>query len=152
VRVALPLRVFGCLAGYAIAIAGPTVLDRSLSFYILEKLQQRGGGIRLDRMDEVFRDEYMREHQLVLVRVTEQVQSGTIEVRDGCVLLTPSGRRLAGFSRWFRLNLLPRHRLLGTHYTDALTDPFRDSRSGYGYECRPDAQSAVRASASASRR
>ena len=29
------------LMGYAIAISGPTVIDRSLSFYLLEKLQQR---------------------------------------------------------------------------------------------------------------
>ena len=35
------------LIGYALAISVPTVIDRSLSFYILEKLEQRGGGIQL---------------------------------------------------------------------------------------------------------
>ena len=35
------------LGGYAFAISVPTVLDRSLSFYILEKLDERGGGIKL---------------------------------------------------------------------------------------------------------
>jgi hypothetical protein len=129
------LAIWG-LAGYAIALSVPTVLDRSLSFYILEKLAQRGGGIRVDAMPSVFREEYMREHQLVLVRLTEQERSGTIEVRGGCVLLTERGRRLAGFSRWFRTHLLPRHRLLGSNYSDALTDPFRNSVEASGYRCR----------------
>ena len=149
----LQMLAIWCLAGYAIAISGPAVIDRSLSFYILEKLDQRGGGIRLDSMGLVFREEYMREHRLVLVRLTEQEQSGTIEIRDGCVLLTPRGRRLAEFSRWFRTHLLPRRRLLGSRYTDELTDPFRDSRQGFGYECAsPGAQSAAVAPAASSRR
>ena len=42
------------LLGYILAISVPTVLDRSLSFYILEKLQQRGGGIQQSRFNEVF--------------------------------------------------------------------------------------------------
>ena len=77
------------LAGYAFAISVPTVIDRSLSFYILEKLQQRGGGIQMARMPDVFTQEYMKEHRLVDVRLTEQAQSGTIEIVDGCVKLTP---------------------------------------------------------------
>ena len=47
------------LGGYAFAISVPTVIDRSLSFYILEKLDQRGGGIRQDAFQDVFTQEYM---------------------------------------------------------------------------------------------
>jgi hypothetical protein len=149
------LLVIWCLVGYALAISGPTVIDRSLSFYILEKLQQRGGGIRESRMAQVFRDEYLREHHLVEVRLTEQLESGTIELRNGCVLLTERGRRLASFSRWFRTRLLPRHRLLGERYTDVLTDPFREGAAAAltGYECDGSPpQSDSRASASDKRR
>ncbi|MDQ8023124.1 MAG: hypothetical protein REI94_14905 [Moraxellaceae bacterium] len=124
------------LAGYAFAISVPTVIDRSLSFYILEKLAQRGGGIRQDAMSGVFSQEYMKEHRLVDVRLTEQVESGTITIEDGCVKLTDKGRQLAGFSRYFRQHFLPRHRLLMGEYTDALTDPFRHGSSSGGYECR----------------
>lgn len=124
------------LAGYAIAISVPTVIDRSLSFYILEKLAQRGGGIRQDAMPDVFAKEYMKEHRLVDVRLTEQVESGTIEIRDGCVKLTGKGRKLAGFSRYFRQHFLPKHRLLMGEYTDELTDPFRNPGASGGYECR----------------
>ena len=123
------------LGGYAFAISVPTVIDRSLSFYILEKIDQRGGGIREDAMERVFTDEYMKEHQLVAVRLTEQLESGTIEIEDGCVLLTPQGERLVKLSRWFRTNLLPKQRLLLGEYSDALTDPFRESASKVGYRC-----------------
>lgn len=124
------------LLGYCFAISVPTVIDRSLSFYILEKLAQRGGAIREDRFEEIFSREYMREHHLVEVRLTEQRQSGTITIANGCVRLTPRGARLASFSRFFRKHLLPRERLLMGRYTDALTDPFRDSRRDVDYRCR----------------
>lgn len=112
------------LIGYAWAISVPTVIDRSLSFYILEKLQQRGGGVRLDRFEEIFTREYALEHQLVGVRLTEQVASGTVRIEDDCVLLTGRGDRLADFSRFFRRHFLPRKRLLLGRYTDELTGDF----------------------------
>lgn len=118
------LLVWGLL-GYAFAISVPTVIDRSLSFYILEKLQQRGGELPVDRFEDVFTKEYAREHRLVAVRLTEQLASGTITIEHGCVRLTARGQRLAVFSRFFRRNLLPRQRLLMGRYTDELTDPFR---------------------------
>lgn len=129
------LCVIWLLGAYAFAISVPTVIDRSLSFYILEKLQQRGGGIELARFDEVFVQEYMPEHHLVQIRLTEQLASGTIEINSGCVRLTERGRSLAAFSRYFRAHFLPRHRLLMGEYSDALVDPFRNSRASPGYEC-----------------
>ena len=124
------------LLGYAFAISVPTVIDRSLSFYLLEKLQQRGGGIRQDRFQDVFVKEYMVEHRLVDVRLTEQLESGTIRIQNGCVRLTPRGERLASFSRWFRANLLPRRRLLMGQYSDDLTHPFQHSTTSVDYTCR----------------
>jgi hypothetical protein len=124
------------LTGYILAISVPTVIDRSLSFYILEKLQQRGGGIQLERFDEIFTTEYMREHRLVEIRLTEQSASGTIIIDGGCVRLTPKGSHLADFSRFFRQHFLPRNRLLMGQYTDALIDPFSRSDKDPDYLCR----------------
>jgi hypothetical protein len=121
------LVVIWALMGYALAISVPTVLDRSLSFYILEKLQQRGGGILYSAFETVFTQEYAKEHHLVDVRLTEQLKSGTVVMRDGCVMLTPKGDSLARFSRWFRKNLLPRQRLLMGQYSDVLIDPLSHS-------------------------
>jgi len=124
------------LAAYTVAISVPTVLDRSLSFYILEKIQQRGGGIRADRLADVFVNEYMPEFRLVDVRLTEQIESGTVMLENGCVRLTPRGQALASFSRFFRVNLLPKQRWLLDENTDALVDPFANSKKGVmGYEC-----------------
>ncbi len=131
----IQLAAIWLLGGYLFAISVPTVIDRSLSFYILEKLQQRGGGIREDAFRQVFTEEYVREHHLVEVRLTEQLQSGTIDIKNGCVKLTPRGERLASISRFYRQNLLPTHRLLMGEYTDALTDPFRNSHMTNDYRC-----------------
>jgi hypothetical protein len=123
------------LLGYSFAISVPTVIDRSLSFYILEKLQQRGGGIKFNSFDQVFAKEYMKEHRLVDVRLTEQQQSGTVTITDGCVKLTDWGNVIANGSRFFRAHFLPKQRLLMGQYTDALTDPFRSSTAAVDYQC-----------------
>lgn len=124
------------LIGYAFAISIPTVIDRSLSFYILEKIQQHGGGIKFDAFESIFTKEYSKEHHLVDVRLTEQSQSGTIVIENGCVKLTVKGNELATFSRFFRKNLLPKERLLMGQYTDVLTDPFRMSKVETNYLCK----------------
>ena len=124
------------LLGYSFAISVPTVIDRSLSFYILEKLQQRGGGIKLDAFDQVFTQEYVKEHRLVDVRLTEQQQSGTVEIKDGCVKLTAWGQTIATSSRYFRAHFLPKQRLLMGKYSDDLTDPFRNSVERVDYRCQ----------------
>lgn len=129
------LVVIWLMSGYGLAISVPTVIDRSLSFYILEKIQQRGGGIRQDAFERVFTQEYVKEHRLVDVRLTEQMQSGTIVIENGCVVLTPKGERIAEFSRSFRKNWLPKQRLLLGQYSDVLTDPFRTSPTIYDYVC-----------------
>lgn len=124
------------LFGYAFAISVPTVIDRSLSFYTLEKLQQRGGGIKLEAFERVYGNEYMKEHRLVDVRLTEQEQSGTITIRDGCVRLTQRGDVMATFSRYFRNHFLPKQRLLKGEYSSDLTDPFRSSVNDVDYVCK----------------
>lgn len=128
--------VIWLLFGYAFAISVPTVIDRSLSFYILEKIQQRGGGISFDVFQDVFTKEYVREHRLVDVRLTEQIESGTIEIQNGCVKLTQKGEWIAQVSRYFRQHWLPKERLLMGKYSDDLTDPFRNSVDKVGYECK----------------
>jgi hypothetical protein len=132
----LQLACIWLLLGYGFAISVPTVVDRSLSIYLLEKLDQRGGGIRQDAFEQVLVQEYLKEHRLVEVRLTEQLASGTLTLSDGCVSLTERGRRIARFSRFLRTHFLPRQRLLVGGYTDELTDPFRHTRPDVGYGCR----------------
>jgi len=132
----IQISIIWFLIGYALAISFPTVIDRSLSFYILEKIEQRGGGIKLSYFEDIFTKEYIYEHRLVDVRLTEQKNSGTISVNNGCVKITGRGRAIVSFSRFFRLNLLPKKRLLMGEYTDDLTDPFRNSKKITEYKCK----------------
>ena len=130
------LIVIWLVLGYAFAISIPTVIDRSLSFYILEKLQQRGGEIKQASFEQVFTQEYVKEHRVVDVRLTEQLESGTIVIEEGCVKLTKKGERIASFGRYFRQHWLPKKRLLMGEFSDALTDPFRHSSEAIDYTCK----------------
>ena len=132
-RVQLSIIMF--LISYALSITIPTVIDRSLSFYILEKIQQRGGGVQLLSMKDIFTKEYIVEHRLMDIRITEQLESGTIKIVDNCVMLTNRGEKMADFSRFFRQNLLPKKRLINGKYTDDLVDPFRNSSNIVNYNC-----------------
>ena len=60
-----------------------------LEIGILEKLDQRGGGIQLAHFEEVFTKEYVREHRLVDVRLTEQL-STTVAVSSSRVDRRPN--------------------------------------------------------------
>jgi hypothetical protein len=122
---------------YIFAISIPTVIDRSLSFYILEKIQQKGGAIPASSLEEIIRDEYVKEHRLVDVRITEQLQSKTIQIDNGCIKLTSRGVEIASFSRFFRKNFLPKKRLLNDVYSDDLVDPFSNGLvSNKEYTCK----------------
>lgn len=105
------------------AVMGPTVVDRSLSLYILEKIDQRGGEIREAAFEDIFKIEYMSQHRLVDIRLTEQEQSGTINIANGCVSLTDRGRSIVKLSSVYRMHFLPRRRLIRGEYTDDLLNP-----------------------------
>lgn len=129
----------GMLASLALifySIIGPTVIDRSLSFYLVEKLRQRGGEIAYDAFPEIFVKEYLPEYRLMDVRLTEQLDSGFV-VRDGeCVVLTPKGRMIAGFMDFYRRNFLPKKRELMGEVTDRLTHPFDQAPQIVNVSCR----------------
>jgi len=130
------LCIIWLLGGYAFAISVPTVLDRSLSFYLLEKLDQRGGGIKHAALEGVIVDEFMHEYRVLDARLTEQLESGTIVIEDGCVRLTVKGKRVAWLSAAFRAHLLPKHRQLLGEYSADLTTPLLRSSDDVDYKCR----------------
>jgi hypothetical protein len=127
----------GCLLAMLYSFAIPTIIDRSLSIYILEKLAQRGGAIRLDAWEDIIKQEFMQEHRVVDIRLTEQLNSGTISIAQGCVRLTPWGAAIAYASRLYRTTLLPKRREIMGQLTDDLTDPFRRTPPSRPYECGP---------------
>lgn len=117
------------------AVMGPTVIDRSLSIYIVEKIDYRGGQVSERAMPEIILTEFMNEYQVADVRMTEQVTSRTVDIQDGCIRLTKRGKRLAGFTRFFRENFLPKRRTIAGVESDALTRPYIDAPVLVPYEC-----------------
>jgi hypothetical protein len=126
----------GALCALVYSVMGPTVIDRSLSIYIVEKLESRGGHIAHDAFKELIQREFMDEYRVADVRLTEQLTSGTAKLEDGCIVLTPRGVALAKFTHWYRATLLPKHRMLLGAETDQLTHPLRDSRAIVTTTCR----------------
>src|SRR5262249_28418811 len=103
--------------------------------YILEKLDQRGGRIAQSAFDHILKEEFFPEHRLVDIRLTEQINSGTIAIINGCVMLTPRGRTIVAFSRFYRTKFLPKKREIMGKLSDDLTDPFRNARTPVPFEC-----------------
>ena len=125
------LTTFGII--YSLAI--PTIIDRSLSIYILEKIQQRGGGVLKNSLEKIFIDEYMKEHQLMEIRLTEQLKSGTVYIEKDCIKLTKKGDLIAKFSKFYRANFLPKNRLILDEYSDQLINLFKDNEKNIDYKC-----------------
>lgn len=109
------------------AVMGPTVIDRSLSIYIVEKIDYRGGRVSEAAMPEIILREFMQEYRVADVRITEQVTSRTVEIADGCIELSARGKTLAQFTRFYRKNFLPKQRRVGTEVTDTLTNPYQEA-------------------------
>jgi hypothetical protein len=127
--------VIGALIATIYVILVPTLIDRSLSVYMLEKTHQRGGGIRKDAFLDIWRGEYLLEYRVVDTRLTEQIASGTLVIRDGCVLLTPRGNAAVNVFAFVRRHLLPQKRDILGDVTDELTNPFRNSSPTATYTC-----------------
>jgi len=121
--------------GYSFSITVPTVIDRSLSFYYLEKIRQHDGAINKNSMREIFTGDFVDEYKVVEMRLTEQLSSGTIRIQGDCILLTRRGYIVTSFSDFFRRNLLANKRLILDEYSDQLTDPLRDSKPNVNYLC-----------------
>ncbi|MEL6245291.1 MAG: hypothetical protein AAFQ85_08080 [Pseudomonadota bacterium] len=121
------------------ALAGPTVIDRSLSIYIVEKIDFRGGEVAEDAMPEIILKEFWQEYRVPEVRMTEQMTSGTVDIKDGCIHLTARGRILANFTRFYRRTFLPQRRVIGDDVTNALSHPYQNAPVLVPFEC-PQAQ------------
>lgn len=117
------------------AVMGPTVIDRSLSVYIVEKIDYRGGRVAELAMPKIISEEFMDEYRVADVRMTEQITSGTAKIVNGCIELTPRGAAVVKFTRFYRQHFLPKRRQLGSEITDELTRPYQDAPVRVAFEC-----------------
>lgn len=100
----------GFLLAVIYSIMVPTLLDRSLSVYILDRLHRDGNGIKEAIFTDLIAQDYFTERGVLDARLTEQLESGTIVIEHGCIRLTSRGKLIARFSQFYREALLPKHR------------------------------------------
>jgi len=78
----------------------PVTIDRSISVFLLARIEGRSGTLDAQALDALFRREYLGDMAQIDRRVAEQAKSGNIRVgRDGTIVITPQGRIFLRFSR-----------------------------------------------------
>lgn len=112
----LLLIIIFSLLGYILSMSIPALIDRSLSFYMLEKIQLSRVGINRNKFDDLFIKDFVKQYNMIDVRLTEQLTSGTIFIENDCVRLTTKGQMIAEFSNKFRRHWLPAERLIINNY------------------------------------
>ena len=95
------------LVGYSYSITVPTIIDRSLTIYMLGELKNSPGGITKARLEHDLTDSYIRDYQLIPTRILEQIVSGTITVDNNCIKLTRTGKFIAEISQYYKNLFLP---------------------------------------------
>lgn len=87
-------------------IVFPVTFDRSITMFLLARIERQDGQLTPPMLENVFIREYLGDLRQIDRRVSEQTLSGNIAQRDdGRIALTPQGRRLLSSARqiggWF---------------------------------------------------
>jgi hypothetical protein len=83
----------------------PVTFDRSISMFLLARIEQADGRLDSKALQALFTREYLGDMHQIDRRVFEQMLSGNIQVIDGRIHLTPRGKALLSSARavgdWF---------------------------------------------------
>lgn len=83
----------------------PVTFDRSISMFLLARIERQDGQLDSQGLKQVFAMEYLDEMQQIDRRIAEQSLSGNIRVTQGRISITPQGRQLLAGARtvgaWF---------------------------------------------------
>ena len=115
------LVVIKFLIGISFSIYVPTVVDRSLSLYLVQKIYERGA-INSVEFRDIITNDYLRDHAVINVRIAEQIASGTVKYypENDCFQVTGVGKFVVRGADWFRKFFIPRYRLVGFDYSDSV--------------------------------
>jgi hypothetical protein len=102
--------IFMCLLiGFIYSISIPTIIDRSLSLYILEEISKNNeAGIKIDDLDMLISEKYMKDYRVKEMRIREQLASGTIYIANDTIFLSKKGRVISRLTKAARENLMPK--------------------------------------------
>ncbi len=86
----------------------PTVVDRSLSIYLLKHLDKNKGSLTMSELTKIAKDDYFKDMNVLETRINEQLATGSIEVVNNEVVLTDKGKNLIYIFSFIKSFLLPR--------------------------------------------
>lgn len=86
-------------------ITFPVTFDRSITIFLLSRIERHDGQLTAPMLEQVFVREYLDDMRQIDRRVAEQALSGNIRVDQGRIHITPQGTRLLEGGRivggWF---------------------------------------------------
>lgn len=89
------------------AFVVPTAIERSLSVYLLEKLESNKGVLSISDFNIIAKKEYFNDMNVVETRINEQIATGTIEVIDDKIIITDKGKSMLRIFSFVKSYLLP---------------------------------------------
>lgn len=84
---------------YAFHITVPTIIDRSISLYILSRMDGKSSGVNVGELQESFLNGYVSKNNAVCRRLDEQIVSGNIRFENGKYFITDNGERVINILR-----------------------------------------------------
>jgi glucan phosphoethanolaminetransferase (alkaline phosphatase superfamily) len=85
----------------------PTVVDRSLSIYLLNYLKNNKP-LKMSELTKIAQDNYIVDMQVIETRVNEQLATGSIIVNNDEITLTNKGKKLLLIFSFVKKYLLPK--------------------------------------------
>ncbi|MFC3442431.1 hypothetical protein ACFOKF_14750 [Sphingobium rhizovicinum] len=86
-------------------IVFPVTFDRSITMFLLARIERQDGQLDAQGLERVFVREYLSDMRQIDRRIAEQSLSGNIRVEQGRIHITPQGQQLLRSGRmiggWF---------------------------------------------------
>ena len=95
---------------YSILI--PTAIDRSLSIYMLEQIDEKNGSLDLETFETQISKNYFYDMNVIKTRINEQIETGSIDLKNNEISLTEKGKILLGIFNFVKSNFLPKKRVI----------------------------------------
>jgi len=109
----------GAMLVYSFHITLPTIIDRSISLFLLSRMEGSGSGVPVDKLQELFLNGYVNNYSAICRRLDEQVLSGNIYFKDNKYYLSENGvyilenlrliARLVKRDSYYITNILPKN-------------------------------------------
>ena len=97
------------LITYSILV--PTAIDRSLSIYMLEKIDESNGPLDIQKFETQISETYFYEMDVFEIRINEQKETGSIKIENNEITLTKKGEILLSFFNFVKCHFLPKKRI-----------------------------------------